>query len=63
MDVKTNEEALEHVVGMYGNILDFSCGYGNLAKSAIGHGKRFICSDLNARCVYYIAKTYMGYNG
>lgn len=25
-------------------------------------GKHFICSDINGKCIYYIAKTYMGYD-
>ena len=45
----------------YNKILNFCCGYGLTARDALEAGKRFICSDVNPRCVYYIATQYMGY--
>ncbi len=62
-ELKTNEDAIAHVAERYGCVLDFSCGYGNLARAMWTRGKRFVCSDINARCVYYVAKTVMGYEG
>lgn len=60
---QTNEEVIQYVAGRYDNVLDFSCGYGNLAQAMLERGKHFICSDINSKCVYYVAKTLMGYEG
>jgi hypothetical protein len=57
-----NNNVIDFVVTRYNIIGDFSCGYGNVAASAVKNGKKFVCSDLNAKCVYYIAKNYMGYD-
>jgi hypothetical protein len=59
--IKTNLDVIDFVVSRYSIIGDFSCGYGNVAAGAIKKGKKFVCSDLNAKCVYYVAKNYMGY--
>lgn len=40
-------------------VLDPCCGYGNVAT----HAQRFVCADINRKCVYYIAKRYLGYDG
>lgn len=48
---------IEFVCDSYEVILDPCCGYGNVAAAA----RRFVCSDINRRCVYYVAKTFMDY--
>jgi hypothetical protein len=58
-----NTDIIKYVVGKYNTILDFSCGYGNIVRPALDVGKKFICSDFNAKCVYYIASEFMGYHG
>lgn len=58
---KTNDDVLTFVAKEFDYILDFSCGYGNTAKVALDHHKHFICSDVNKKCIYYIAKHYMNY--
>ena len=40
---------------------DFCAGYGNTCRIFKEHGKSFIASDINPKCVYYIAKTLMNY--
>lgn len=59
----TNDEVLAWVADRYGTVLDFSCGYGNVARAMTERGKQFICSDLNPKCIYYIAREIMGYRG
>ena len=59
--VKTNYDAADEVAKRYDRILDFCCGYGNTARSALRFGKSFVCSDFNGKCVYYVAKEMMGY--
>lgn len=64
INVPNNTAALQHVAQNpdYRCILDFCCGYGNTAAAALRAGKKFVCSDFNAKCVYYIAKEIMGAN-
>lgn len=57
----TNYDAVNQIAERYSCILDFCCGYGNTAIAAKRHNKRFICSDVNGKCIYYIAKELMGY--
>lgn len=35
---------------------DFTCGYGYTARAALEHGKRFVVSDHNPRCIGFIAE-------
>lgn len=60
-NIKNNEDVLQYVVENYNNILDFSCGYGNVAREASKQNKKFICSDINSKCIYYVASNFMGY--
>lgn len=62
LSFKTNNEVINFVAENYNNVLDFSCGYGNMAQKMNELKKSFICSDINKKCVYYIAKNIMGYN-
>ena len=55
MDVGT---LVEYVCARHRTVLDPCCGYGNVAATA----RRFICSDVNRKCVYHVAATHMGYN-
>lgn len=59
----TNDDVLAFVAKYYDNVLDFSCGYGNTARAVKASGRRFICSDINPKCVYYVAREVMGYRG
>ena len=61
--IETNKDVLEFIGRTYERVLDFSAGYGNVAKVMLSHGKKFVCSDINRKCVYYIAKNLMGYHG
>lgn len=58
---KTNYEAIELLSRKYNKVGDFNAGYGNTARIFNENGKNFVCSDLNPKCVYYIAKTFMNY--
>jgi len=58
VEFKDNWEAIDKLSEKFNTVLDFNCGYGNVASKF----KNFICSDLNKKCVYYIAKKYMGYD-
>jgi len=56
----TPRHVIDYVCQRHDVILDFNCGYGNLVAGALKYGKRFICSDINRKCVYYVATRYMG---
>lgn len=57
IEVKNNKELLDILSKTYYTVLDFSCGYGeHLLKF-----DNFIGCDINDKCIYYIAKNYMGY--
>jgi hypothetical protein len=68
-DVKKSEDVLPKLAEQYSCILDFCCGYGNTARaiSVINAralciiNKRFVCTDINKKCVAYIARAYMGW--
>jgi hypothetical protein len=54
---KNNSEAIEFISKKFNTVLDFNCGYGN----AISKFNNFIASDVNKKCIYYIAKNFMNY--
>ena len=56
--ITDTESLLAYVCDRYETVLDFSCGYGNVARVA----RRCICSDINRHCVYVTAKV-LGYRG
>ena len=60
-ELKTNYDASDYVCKKYNRILNFSCGYGGTVNDAKKYNKQFICSDVNGKCIYYIAKEFMGY--
>jgi hypothetical protein len=62
IEAKTNYDAVNHIASEYSCMLDFCCGYGNTAVAAKNHNKRFVCSDVNRKCIYYIAMELMGYD-
>lgn len=62
-DARTNDDVLAFVAKYYDNVLDFSCGYGNTARAVKVRRRHFICSDVNPKCVYYVAREVMGYRG
>ena len=59
--VTDNNSAIDIIADTYNYILDFSCGYGNLADKMTLRNKKFICSDINGKCLYYIAKSFMAF--
>ena len=58
--IKTDDH-LEYISKKYNICLDFSCGYGHTANAMQLKNKKFICSDINKKCVYYVAKTFMDF--
>lgn len=54
----TNTLLLEELSKNYKKILDFSSGYGIVCRFF----KKFVCTDIGGQCIYYIAKTFMGYD-
>jgi len=61
-DVTTNYDAVDCITKKYKTVLDFCCGYGNTALAAKTHNKNFVCSDVNGKCVYYVATEVMGHD-
>ena len=60
-DVITNYDAIDRIVKKHETVLDFCCGYGNTALAAKTHNKKSICSDVNGKCIYYVATEVMGH--
>jgi len=58
---KTNYDFIEKLAERYDRVGDFCCGYGNTGKIFSEHQKSFVMSDINGKCVFYIAKNLMGY--
>jgi hypothetical protein len=48
-------DIVEYVSSKYAKVWDFCCGYGNIAQAMRSKGKQFVCSDINKKCLYYIA--------
>ncbi|MBN1989408.1 MAG: hypothetical protein JW783_08435 [Bacteroidales bacterium] len=61
LNCETNYDAIAELAKIYSRVGDFNAGYGNTARIFLAAGKKFVCSDLNPKCVFFIAKTYMGY--
>ena len=61
INCSNNFDLASKVANRFDNILDFSCGYGIIARELYKKNKKFICSDINKKCVYYIANNFMGY--
>lgn len=59
--VKNTDELLDYLSDKYKKVGDFCCGYGNTARVFLNKGKEFVMSDINGKCVYYIAKELMGH--
>jgi hypothetical protein len=57
----TNYDLLYYLAQNFNKVGDFCCGYGNTAKIFKQYNKNFICSDINPKCIYYIAKELMEY--
>lgn len=51
----TQEDALEQLADRFERIGDPCCGYGLTGRIALLHGKRFVMSDINPKCIGYIA--------
>lgn len=56
IDAENTHDVQRFVCDRFNTILDFNCGYGSICQGA----KRFICSDINRKCVYYVANKYLG---
>lgn len=59
----TNFDVMEYVAKNYDYVLDFSVGYGNIIDYLQANNKCYIVSDINSKCIFFIAKKYMGYEG
>lgn len=53
-------DAIQYVCKMYHTVLDPCCGYGNTLRGAIDNNKKAICSDVNGKCIYYMAHNILG---
>lgn len=56
-----NYDFIKQLTEHYGCVGDFNCGYGNTGRIFKEAKKKFVMSDVNGKCVYFIAKTLMGY--
>jgi hypothetical protein len=52
----SNESLIRALLQRYDRVGDFCCGYGLTARLALEAGKSFVVSDVNPRCIGYIAK-------
>lgn len=52
----TAEEVGRLLAGRYARVGDPCCGYGNTAKWFVQAGKQYVVSDINPRCIGYIAE-------
>lgn len=48
--------ARAYVCKKYANVLDFNCGYGNIARDIVHYNKRGVLCDINTECLSYIKK-------
>ena len=60
-DNMTNYEFIQLLSQYYNCVGDFCCGYGNSGRIFKGNRKHFILSDINGKCIYYVAKELMDY--
>ena len=60
---ETNYDFVRLLAQKYDCVGDFCCGYGNTGRLFQEAGKKFVLSDLNGKCVYYVAKELLDYNG
>lgn len=51
-----NYDFISQLAENYNCVGDFNCGYGNTGRIFYKAGKNFVMSDINGKCVYYIAK-------
>lgn len=49
-------DMLDFIFERFNNVLDFSCGYGETGMYAVIHEKKCILTDINAKCIDYIAQ-------
>ena len=49
------DEVGDYLAGTYECVGDPCCGYGNAARWFVQAGKRYVVSDINPRCIGYIA--------
>jgi len=54
--VRTNEDLLGLLAWSYDCVGDFSCGYGVAGRIFREHGKKFVMSDINEKCITYISE-------
>jgi hypothetical protein len=60
-----NEELIDTLYKHYDIGLDMACGYGELGRFALKHGKKAILMDINPYCIGYIERELLkvSYNG
>lgn len=59
--LRTAEAIGRHLAVTYNCVGDPCCGYGNAARWFVQAGKRFVASDVNPKCIGYIAEHEKGW--
>lgn len=59
-DVRTNEDLIRCLARQFHCVGDFSCGYGVAGRVFKDHGKHFVMSDINEKCITYVAMSVLG---
>lgn len=54
-DMANVTDVINHLATQFDTVGDFCCGYGVTGRIFADHGKRYVMSDVNPRCVGYIA--------
>lgn len=53
---KTNYDLINLLAKDYECVWDFNCGYGNTGKIFLENGKKCLLSDINPKCITFIAE-------
>jgi len=61
-DVATVSDALNWMADSFDTLVDPCAGTGRVARAMADRNKRFICADVNPRCVRFIADDVMDYS-
>lgn len=55
-EANSNYEVIKKLSEKYNKVWDFCCGYGNTGRIFKENGKSFVMSDINEKCITYVAK-------
>jgi hypothetical protein len=55
LSLQTTLDVIEWLASTYSCVGDPSCGYGNTGRVFVEHGKQCVMSDINAKCIGWIA--------